>query len=94
MQFTLTIVAAIFATVSLAAPKAEVLEQSAANYAATFSADTLARYEAGIASPAVNARGLDTTLDKRDITHLFVCTDANFQGQCQNLATDREVCRE
>jgi hypothetical protein len=90
MQFTMTIVAAIFATVSLAAPKAAVSEQSAANYAPVLSADTIARLEAGLASPAVTARGLD----KRDITHLFVCTDANFQGQCQNLATDREVCRK
>ncbi|EHL02133.1 hypothetical protein M7I_1724 [Glarea lozoyensis 74030] len=91
MQFTTTLIA-IFATVALAAPSAEVTHQSALDIVQTITPDALARYEAGIVSPSVAARGVDTTLDKRDITHLFVCTDANFSGKCQNLATDREVC--
>ncbi|KAI4111071.1 MAG: hypothetical protein LQ339_000799 [Xanthoria mediterranea] len=32
------------------------------------------------------------TLASQAITHLFVCTDADFKGRCQNLENTRGAC--
>ena len=105
MKFTITIIAAIFATISLAAPKdeAESLGQNVSDFPNVpgFSAEALARYEAVIASPSTNARDLDTSINKRAPVHLFVCQDASFfqipgdpNHKCENLSTEPNVCRK
>ena len=49
------------------------------------------------ASKAIHLRPADslansTQPDKRALTHLYVCTDINFTGHCQNLQTFTGDC--
>ena len=34
----------------------------------------------------------ENAIEKRAVTHLFVCDSANFQGRCENLQVDRGSC--
>lgn len=53
---------------------------------------------AAIADPAPKANGITHALDspskfaKRGIVYLKVCTDANFEGRCQNLESQTGQC--
>jgi hypothetical protein len=50
---------------------------------------------AGLANAAVIAReSSNDSISRRDFVHLFVCTDINFGGICQNLGTNTGVCSE
>lgn len=44
--------------------------------------------------PPANILAAGVDVSKRAITHLYVCTDTDSQGRCQNLETTNGNCRK
>lgn len=78
--------AALF-TISSASPV------DARNAVATLEASKALTAALPITEPANTlANHTGSELSKRALTHLYVCTDIDFQGTCQNLLTYTQEC--
>lgn len=87
MQFFIPFVGSAFIAGVLASPV-----ESAGSAAALEASKAL---NAGLLAPEPAnflANSTEDGLSKRALTHLYVCTDIDFQGTCQNLLTYTQKC--
>lgn len=92
MQFP--VVLTLLLSTALAAPSIEVSREVDA--IPPFSPDVLERFNARIVTPELqalqNTPEVDASLDKRAITHIYVCVNSNFVAPCTNIALSINEC--